>query len=333
MPRIKTNGLRIEYESLGSAKSEAVLLIMGLGAQLTQWPAALCEKLVERGYRVIRFDNRDVGLSSKITKGSKLSYSEMLASLGEGKSDFAPYSLADMASDAIGLLDGLKIDKAHIVGMAMGGMIAQTIAAEYPDRTLSLTSIASTSGNPDLPGPEEEVLRLMLSPAPVVSDLSGIVARDIELNRLIGSPDYPTEAATLKEWAMRDALRAYYPAGILRQMAAAMSGGDRRAALAKIKAPTVVLHGAADRYIPVAAGEDTAKNIPGAELRVVPGMGHDLPTALAGTVAEAIVAAAERATGPRPAVEAGATTRNDEAGKPGPFSRMFRRFRRAIVPA
>jgi pimeloyl-ACP methyl ester carboxylesterase len=331
MPRIKTNGIRIEYESFGSANDETILLVAGLGAQLTQWPRELCDTLVERGYRVIRFDNRDIGLSSKITKGSKLGYSDSLAALAEGKPDVAVYSLADMAKDAVGLLDVLKIDRAHIVGAAMGGMIAQTIAAEYPARTLSLTSIMSTTGNPDLPPANEAAQRLLLSPAPMGSDLPGIIARSTELQQLIGSPDFPADMEAFKERAMNDALRAYYPAGVLRQMAAVMASGDRRAALAEITAPTVVLHGAADTYVPLAAGEDTAKSIPGAELRTVPGMGHDLPLAMIGTIADAITAAAKRAEG-RAVTPAAPAQRENADTSTGVLARIARRFRRALEP-
>jgi pimeloyl-ACP methyl ester carboxylesterase len=331
MPRIKTNGMRIEYESFGPVSSEPILLIAGLGEQLTQWPRELCDKLVESGYRVIRFDNRDSGLSSKATSGNTLSYSASLAALAEGKSDFAVYSLNDMAKDAVGLLDVLKIQSAHIVGVAMGGMIAQKIASDFPARTLSLTSIMSTTGNPDLPPPNAEVQKLLLSPAPVGSDLHGIISRRVELQRLIGSPDYPVDAEAFKEHTMNETLRSYYPAGLPRQLAAVMESGDRRAELAEVTAPTVVLHGEADTFIPLAAGEDTAKAIPGAELRKVPGMGHDLPLALIDTIAEAITAAAKRGQGraPTPITPA----QRVEADAPsGLLARLIGRFRRAQEP-
>ncbi len=332
MPRIKTNAITIEYETFGSAKNEAILLIAGAGAQLTQWPVELCKKLAKRGYRVIRFDNRDAGYSSKVSPEKILSYADALAALTEGKSDFVSYTLSDMASDAVGLLDALKIEKAHIAGAAMGGMIAQTIAVEHPARVLSLTSIMSTTGNPDLPPANEDVQRLLLATAPMASDIERIVARDLELSRLIGSPDYKTDEAVLREWALRDALRSYYPIGTLRQMAAVIASGDRREALATIKAPTVVLHGGADIYVPVAAGEDTAKVIPDAQLRVIAGMGHDLPVALAGQIVEAIVAAAERATGPKVADQPGSSSRDSGSGQSGFFANLFRRFRREPVP-
>jgi pimeloyl-ACP methyl ester carboxylesterase len=299
MSRVTANGIEIEYESFGSDEDETILLVMGLGAQLTQWPDELCAELVSRGYRIVRFDNRDTGLSSRIERDRAFVWSDAFLSLMAGKPAFIPYSLADMAADAAGLMDALGIERAHIVGASMGGMIAQHFAAGYPERTLSLTSIMSSSGNPTLPAAHPRVFGLFLSPAPAAHDMAAIVARGVKTYETIGSPGFPTDAATLREWALRDAARAYYPAGVLRQMAAVMSDGDRRPKLRRIAAPTVVLHGADDPLVPVAAGRDTAANIPGAELRVIPGMGHDLPLALTGTIADAIVAAAMRATGRR----------------------------------
>jgi pimeloyl-ACP methyl ester carboxylesterase len=299
MPKVHANGIEIEYESFGSERDETVLLIMGLGAQLTQWPDALCDELVTRGYRVIRFDNRDVGLSSRIERDRALVWSDALFSLFEGKSAFAPYSLADMAADAAGLLDALGVKHAHIVGASMGGMIAQHVAADFPERTLSLTSIMSSSGNPLLPPGKPRVYSLFLSPAPQPNDRSAIVARGVKTYEVLGSPGFPTDEATLREWVERDAARAYYPAGVVRQMAAVMTDGDRRAKLRSISCPATVLHGADDPLVPVAAGLDTAANIEGAEMRIVEGMGHDMPIALVPAIADAIVSAAVRATGPR----------------------------------
>ena len=299
MPKAKANGIEIEYESLGSEDDETILLIMGLGAQLTQWPRELCDELVTRGYRVVRFDNRDVGLSSRIERDRALVWSDALFSMLQGKPAFAPYSLADMAADAAGLLDALGIDKAHIVGASMGGMIAQHVAADFPERTLSLTSIMSSSGNPLLPPAKPRVYGLFLAPAPRHDDPHAIVARGVKTYEVLGSPGFPTDTETLREWAERDAARAYYPAGVVRQMAAVMTDGDRRAKLRTIACPATVLHGSDDPLVPVAAGLDTAANIEGAEMRIVEGMGHDLPLALVPAIADAIVSAAERATGPR----------------------------------
>ncbi len=297
MPKVKANGIEIEYESFGDPAHETILLIMGLGAQLTQWPVELCDELVTRGYRVIRFDNRDVGLSSRIERGSFFNFPESFASFMAGAPSFVPYTLGDMADDAVGLLDALGIQQAHIVGASMGGMIAQLIAADYPERTFSLTSIMSSSGNPMLPHPKARVLGLFMSPAPSASNHDAVVERGIKTYRAIGSPAFPTEEEILREWVSRDARRAYYPAGVLRQIAAVMTNGDRRPKLRRIVAPAVVLHGEDDPLVPVAAGHDTAANIDGAELRLVAGMGHDIPLDLIHVFADAITDAAARATG------------------------------------
>lgn len=297
MPIVEANGIEIAYESLGPEDSETILLIMGLGAQLTQWPQPLCDELVRRGYHVLRFDNRDAGLSTKFERGKFPRLPEAFADLAGGKPPFVPYTLFDMADDAIGLLDALGIGRAHIVGASMGGMIAQLIASEYPERTLSLTSIMSSSGNAMLPPPKPRALGLFFSPAPPVSHREAVIQRGIKTYQAIGSPAYPTDEAVLRKWVVRDMERAYYPAGVMRQMAAVMTNGDRRPRLRRIDVPTVVLHGDADPLVPVEAGRDTAANIEGAELRIVEGMGHDIPLQLIDTFADAIVASAERATG------------------------------------
>lgn len=327
MARIKTNGITIEYDSFGSPKNEAILLIHGLGAQLTQWPVELCKELVKRGYRVIRMDNRDSGLSSKMPSVNGMTYDDMLAAATARNFNFVGYTLEDMANDAINLLDGVKVEKAHIVGADMGGMIAQTMAADHPGRIFSLTSIMSTSGNPDLPPIDDDVLKLFLRPAAMASDIESIVARDMEFNRLIASPAFPTEPQVLREWAIRDSMRAYHPVGLLRQLALVMSSGDRREVLAKIDLPSIVLHGSADKVVPQAAGEDTAKSINGAELRIVEGMGHDMPLALVGQFCDAIVAAAERATGP---VASSAASSKGSVKSSMPMGALHR-FREALL--
>lgn len=332
MSRIKTKGITIEYESFGSPTNEAIVLISDLGAQLTQWPPELCKRLAKRGYRVIRFDNRDSGLSAKVVPQNALNHAAMCEALNAGDYGFAGYSIGDMAGDVLDLLDALKISAAHVAGAGLGGAIAQTLAAEHPERILSLVSIMATTGNPDLPPADGEVQRLLLGPAPLASDIERIVSRDMALRRMLGGPDYPTDNVTLREWALRDSLRAYYPAGALRQMAAALAAGDRREALARINAPTVVLHGTADIFVSVEAGKDTAQAIPGAELRLVEGMGHELAIGLVGAISEAIIAAAERATGQRPE-SAVLAYRLSKSGKGGFLSGLLQRFRRALAPA
>ncbi|MAM93159.1 alpha/beta hydrolase [Parvibaculum sp.] len=297
MPKAQANGIEIEYESFGSEKDETILLIMGLGAQLTQWPIELCHDLVSRGYRVIRFDNRDCGLSTHIERGRALAWPDAVLSLMQGKAAFVPYTLGDMAADAVGLLDALHIERAHIAGASMGGMIAQHVAFDFPERVLSLTSIMSSSGNPLLPPARPRVYSLFLSPAPPAHDMQAIVARGVKTYEVLGSPGFPTDRETLREWVTRDAARAYYPAGVKRQMAAVMADGDRRAKLRTIAVPAMVIHGEDDPLVPVAAGLDTAANIPGCDIRIMQGMGHEMPLPLLPAIADAIVETAERATG------------------------------------
>ncbi len=295
MPQIQVGELAFEYERFGPPDREAVLLIMGVGAQMTRWPVELCEELVKRGYQAIRFDNRDCGLSAKLDSLGMPDMAAIFSSLGTGKPVSSPYSLDDMAADAAGLLTALGIGKAHIVGASMGGMIAQLVAANHPDKTLSLTSIMSTTGNPAVPPGTEAAMGALLSPAPPAGDLDAILARGIHISKVIGSPGYPTDEETLKRNNLSDAKRSYYPVGTARQLAAIVANGDRRPKLKKITAPTVVLHGEDDPLVRVEGGRDTAASIAGAELRIIPGMGHDCPVALVPVFADAITAAAKRA--------------------------------------
>lgn len=295
MPQIDANGISIEYERFGPEDRETVLLIMGLSGQLTLWPVELCEELVSRGYHVIRFDNRDIGLTTKFDEAGLPDMGELVGALLEGKQPNAPYSLDDMAADAVGLLDALGIEKAHIVGASMGGMIAQLVAVNHPEKTLSLTSIMSSTGNPELPQATPEAMGALVAPAPDPSDIEAVVARGMSTWRTIGSPGFPTDDAQLREWILRDFNRSFYPQGILRQMAAIVSNGDRRERLKAVAAPTVVLHGIDDPLVPIEGGRDTAASIKGAELIEVPGMGHDFPVSLVETFADAITKAAGRA--------------------------------------
>lgn len=296
MPQAQANGLTLEYDVHGPADGEPVLLIMGLGAQMTRWPSGFVERLAARGLRVIRFDNRDVGLSSKLDHLGAPDMAGIIAALREGRPATAPYSLSDMARDAVGLLDALDIPRAHIVGASLGGMVAQLVAAEHPERTLSLTSIMSSSGNRALPTATPEAMAVLndRGPDPHV-DFEGFLDHSVKGARVVGSPGYPPDPAEIRERARNDFNRCYYPMGFARQYAAAMACPDRRPKLATITAPTVVIHGADDPLVPLAAGEDTAANIPGAELRVIPGMGHDVPAALYDELADGICRAVERA--------------------------------------
>lgn len=274
MPRAQNGEVGIEYEAFGPEAGEAILLINGLGSQMTRWPEAFIDRLVGLGLSPIRFDNRDAGLSDST----------------EGR---PAYALADMAGDAAAVLDALGRRAAHVVGLSMGGMIAQEFACAYPDRTLSLTSIMSSTGRADLPPPTPPAMETLTTRGPSPDD-PGYIDDCVRRAQVIGSPAYPWPEGALADRARAELARAYNPAGVARQMEAIRASGDRRARNAGIRAPTVVLHGADDPLVPVAAGKDTAASIPGAELRIVPGMGHDMPPALYDVFVAAISAAVDR---------------------------------------
>ncbi|MDB5424642.1 MAG: alpha/beta hydrolase [Phenylobacterium sp.] len=296
MPQARANGIAIEYDIHGPASGEPTLLIMGLGAQMTRWSLAFIDLLVQRGLRVIRFDNRDVGLSEKIEAAGAPDLAKIIGALMQGQKPDVPYLLDDMAADAVGLLDALGIARAHIVGASLGGMVAQLVAADYPDRVLSLTSIMSTTGNRELPPSKPEAMAVLNERGPdPLTDLEGYLAHAVKGARVIGSPGYPPDDAGVRERSLNDFRRCYYPVGFARQYAAAAASPDRRPKLAGVTAPTVVIHGDGDPLVPVEGGRDTAANIPGAELRIVPGMGHDFPPQLYGVIADGILRAVERA--------------------------------------
>jgi proline iminopeptidase len=288
MPAASANGLTIEYETLGDPSSPAIVLIMGLGMQLVGWPDEFCRLLAAEGYRVVRFDNRDCGLSSRM-RGRRWS-SPLLAFTAArlGLPVLAPYSLEDMAKDTLGLMDALGIEKAHVVGASMGGMIAQVLAARFPNRVLSLTSMMSASGRRKGARPRKEALQVFLRRPPAHADLAAVIAYLVDVFTVIGSPGYPTERQRLQERITGWVRRAYDPAGTTRQLLAVVASGDRRKLLRRIVAPTLVIHGADDPLVPVEAGRDTARNVPGARLRIIDGMGHDLPDALLPALAKEV---------------------------------------------
>jgi len=296
MPQAQANGLTLEYDITGPANGEPVLLIMGLGAQMTRWPPGLVDKLAARGLKVIRFDNRDVGLSSKIEAAGMPDMLAIFQAIGSGQQPSVPYLLDDMAADAVGLLDALGIERAHIVGASLGGMVAQLVAADYPQRVLSLTSIMSSTGNRELPPPQPEALAVLNERGPDPrQDLEGYLAHSYKGALAVGSPAYPPKEDYIRQRSLTDFQRSYYPLGFARQYAAAVASADRRPKLKTITAPTVVIHGDADPLVPVEGGRDTAANVPGAELRIIEGMGHDLPEALHDEIVEGIVRAVVRA--------------------------------------
>lgn len=273
--------LEIYYEDMGDPNDPAVLLIMGLGAQLLLWRPGFCQKLVDQGLRVIRFDNRDVGLSSK-TKGQRISqglYQRMARSF-VGLASEAVYTLDDMADDAAALLDHLGIDRAHIVGASMGGMIAQVFAARHSDRTKTLAVIFSSNNQAGLPPPGIKQLFAVIKGPPAGSPRDVIVENAVRVGKLIGSPGYPQSEDRIRAEVIEGYDRAYYPAGIGRQFSAILGTGSLRRYDQKITAPTVVIHGRADKLMRPTGGRAIAKAIPGAKLVLFDGMGHELPEQL-----------------------------------------------------
>ena len=273
--KIKANGIDIEVEDTGGT-GPVVVLIMGLGMQLVAWPLQLVDALVAAGYRVIRHDNRDIGLSQKFDDKGVPNLVWESIKLKFGITPRAPYSLKDMALDTVGVLDALGVAQAHIVGASMGGMIAQRVALAAPGRTLSLTSIMSTSGAKGLPNPKAKVIRALMA-RPKGQDREAILKHYVHLLRVIGSPAFPMEESLVRERISAGLDRSYAPFGTMRQMVAIAADTGRARALAAITAPTLVLHGKADPLVPYACGEDTARRIAGARMVGIDGMGHDLP--------------------------------------------------------
>jgi pimeloyl-ACP methyl ester carboxylesterase len=295
MPLADVNGIDIYHEIHGEPDAEPILLIMGLGAQMTRWSPEFIAALVAAGHRVIAFDNRDVGLSEKLDAAGPPDMGAIIKALSEGDKPPVAYTLAEMAADAAGLLPMLGIERAHIVGASMGGMIAQLVAADFPERTLSLTSIMSSTGNPDLPRATPEAMARLNTPAPDPAvDLEAFLDSAVAGAKVMASA-YPVDEAKAREQALGDYRRCYYPVGFQRQYAAILASPDRRPKLKTITAPTVVIHGADDPLVPLAGGQDTAANIPGAELRIVPGVGHEMPAATQGQFVDGILAAVARA--------------------------------------
>lgn len=292
MPQVKANGISLEVERYGDPTNPPLLLIMGLGAQLTLWPIELVEALVARGYHVIRYDNRDIGLSTKFTEHGVPNVRKVVLMRLFGLRPKLPYRLTDMAADAVALLDALGIAKAHIVGASMGGMIAQLVAATYPERTLSLTSIMSTTGNRRVPPARPEAFKALTNPPPANATLADMIPHVTRIARAIGSPAYPTPEDRLVERITRDFERSFHPTGAGRQLAAIIDDGCRRSRLKNVSAPSLVIHGVDDPLVRVEGGRDTAAHIPGARLHEIPGMGHDLPLELVDEVADAITGVA-----------------------------------------
>ena len=294
--KVLANGLQIEVDLQGPPEGEPLLLIMGLGMPLLGWPDELVADLVARGFRVIRFDNRDVGLSQGFERLGVPSVARATLRYLLRLRVHSPYSMADMAADALGVLDALGIASAHVCGASMGGMIAQHIAADHPQRVRSLSLIMTTSGARHLPQPRLAVRQALLK-RPASAAVPAVVAHLERLLQIIGSPLYRPDPARQRQRLTAMVQRAWRPDGTARQLLAVAADGDRSALLGRIQARSRVLHGQADPLVPVAAAADLQRKIPGALLDVVPGMGHDLPLALLPRIAKAI---AETARGPAP---------------------------------
>jgi pimeloyl-ACP methyl ester carboxylesterase len=279
---VKANGLDIVYDTFGNASAPPMLLVMGLGGQMIAWDDEFCAALAGLGYWVIRFDNRDVGLSTKFDQAGIPDIPAMM----QGAPIPPPYSLRDMAADAVGLLDALDIESAHVVGVSMGGMIAQEMAINWPDRVRTLTSIMSTTGDPELPTCPDTAA-LLVAPAP--TDREGYLEHSLQIWRVLNGPHLPLDEKRTREQAGNSFDRGLSPAGTMRQLAAIIGSRSRREALTAVRVPTLVIHGDADPLVPVEGGIDTAEAIPGAELLIIEGMGHNLPPAVAPRVIEAIV--------------------------------------------
>jgi pimeloyl-ACP methyl ester carboxylesterase len=286
--RAQVGQIDLVYETIGDPSDSPLLLVMGLGMQLIHWDRGLCELFAERGFHVIRFDNRDAGLSTKI-RGRVPNVMRLMAGLPTR----VPYLLDDMVADTFGLLDHLGIERAHVVGTSMGGMIAQTMAIQRPERVLSLGSMLSTTGDRRVGTPKLRVWSVLTRRAP--NDREAYIAYFMRVFRMIGSPAYRMDDERMRERAAATYDRCHYPAGTARQLGAILASGSRTAALRQLDVPTVVIHGESDPLVPLRAGLATARAIPGAELITIPGMGHDMPEALWPTYVEAIAKNAERA--------------------------------------
>lgn len=285
------NGIELSYDTFGNKADPTLLLIMGLGGPLNWWHTGLCEALAEQGFFVIRFDNRDVGRSTKLRGqgGTRGAVIRSFAHIGP-----PPYTLSDMAADAMALLDHLRVDTAHVTGVSMGGMIAQTVAIEHQHRVRSLVSIMSSTGRRSVGWQDPRLLPLLLGRAS--RDREAMIERSVRTWAQIGSPAYPVPADETRERAAETFDRGISPSGVVRQMQAIVSQPNRTHALHDVRVPTLVIHGLEDRLVHVSGGRATARAVPGAELLLVPGMGHDLPRELWPVIVDGITRTAARAT-------------------------------------
>lgn len=294
MPEAQANGITIHYDEHGSPNDPPILLIMGFASQMTLWPIELVEALAAHGFRVIRHDNRDIGLSHKFHGVRGPGIPKMMLMNAFGLKPKVPYKLADMADDSAGLLDALGISKAHIVGASMGGMIAQHVAARHPHKTISLTSVFSSTGHRRLPRAKREAVQALIK-RPKSLDENVLIEHGIRVARTIGSPGFPADEEGLRDRIRFNIKRSFYLEGVIRQMGAIIADGDRRDMLSGLDVPTLVLHGEDDPLIPVEHGHDIAAHISGAKIKTIPGWGHDLPLELVNRLADDIAAHAKTA--------------------------------------
>lgn len=294
-----SNGIELCYQEMGDPDGEPLVLVMGLATQMIAWHEGFCRLLAERGYRVIRFDNRDIGRSTKLDQAGVPSKVDLLL----GRRASAPYLLRDMAKDTVGLLDHLGIGQAHVVGASMGGMIAQQMAIDHPRRLRSMVSIMSTTGNRRSGQPSLKTFGILLGNPP--KGREQVITRAVRTFKVIGSPGFPFEEDMVREMAGRSYDRGHSAAGVIRQLDAIVASGDRTKALHGVQVPTAVIHGTRDPLVKPSGGRATAKAIPGARLMMIDGMGHDLPRDLWPTFAEAIDTNAARARRGAPAADAG----------------------------
>ena len=283
---VRANSIDLCYEIFGDASAMPMLLIMGLGAQMIMWDDDFCRQLASRGFRVIRFDNRDIGKSSRLSGGKRLTPLELLKLRFLKIPVAAPYRLRDMAEDTIGLMDALGIKSAHLVGASMGGMIAQEVAISFPARVRSLTSIMSTTGNPRIPPPTREAAAMLMAAPPATRD--EYIARFAQTWKILRVGSFPDDEARDRSRAERNFERGLNPAGVGRQLRAILASGSRKERLRTVRAPTLVIHGTVDPLVRPEGGKDTAASIPGAKLLMVEGMGHALPLPMWPQVIDAI---------------------------------------------
>lgn len=291
----RAGDIEISYATAGPATGEAVLLLMGTGGQLVDWPPPLLDGLVEKGYRVVIYDHRDAGLSTHLDGAGRPDWVAVFGALAAGERPRVPYTLEDLTADALALLDGLSIPEAHLLGMSMGAAVAMELAASHPDRVRSITTIGGSTGNPAIPIPADPA-RLGRVPAlPGASDTVGAVQRQLALWKALSGSAWAMDPDVMRQRVVASVRRSWNPAGVERQGAAMLAAGDRRARVRTIRAPTTVVHGAEDPLVSVAAAHELASLLVDAELEVIDGLGHDLPDPVVPALLRAFTTAAEAA--------------------------------------